>query len=81
MEAIAHAAMNALARLYPEGVRRASADDLEAATAAMRAKVAEALDELMRDLREAPHVGEYAMRVAALTIAQAGIEALKARGV
>jgi len=75
---IAHNAMVMLARLYPQA-RDASREALEAACAAMRAKSREVIDQLMDDAKAAPWIAEAALQNAALTLAMAGIDALKAK--
>nr|WP_246296812.1 hypothetical protein [Allochromatium humboldtianum] len=65
-----------LVRLYPQ-VRQASNAQLDAACAAMRAQVGPVLDELLTEAREAPTVAHVAFQSAALSLAQAGIQALK----
>jgi len=73
---LGEAALTLLVRLYPQ-VRQATATQLEAACAAMRAEVGPVLDELLTDAREAPTVAHVAFQSAALSLAQAGIQALK----
>jgi len=75
---IAHAAMTTLVRLYPE-VRNASTEELGTACAAMRAKSREVIDQLMDDAKAAPWIAELALKDAALTMACAGIDALKTK--
>ena len=73
---LGEAALTLLVRLYPE-VRQARPEERDAACAAMRAQVGPVLDELLTDAREAPTVAHVAFQSAALSLAQAGIQALK----
>ncbi|NVZ10078.1 hypothetical protein HW932_12490 [Allochromatium humboldtianum] len=73
---LGEAALTLLVRLYPQ-VRQASNAQLDAACAAMRAQVGPVLDELLTEAREAPTVAHVAFQSAALSLAQAGIQALK----
>ncbi len=80
LEALGHklgeAALTLLVRLYPE-VRQATTAQMDAACAAMRAQVGPVLDELLTDARKAPTVAHVAFQSAALSLAHAGIKALK----
>jgi hypothetical protein len=70
------AALTTLVRLCPE-VRTASAQQLDAACAAMRAKSKEAIDELLADAKAAPWIANAAFASAVLTIAHAGIKVMR----
>ena len=70
-------AFRTLISLCPE-VKTASAARQEAVCAAMRAKVAPAIDSLLKDARLAPCLAEAAFHNAVLTLALAGVEALQA---
>ena len=59
---LGHEALTTLVRLCPE-VREAAPERLEAACAAMRAKVGEALDELLADAKDAPWLAHVAFCV------------------
>lgn len=74
---LADAALTLLVRLYPE-VRTASANELEAACAAMRAKARSVIDELIDDATDAPWVTHIAFQTAAMSLAHEGIKALQA---
>ena len=74
---LAEQAFRALISLCPE-IRSASPDRQEAVCAAMRAKVAPAIDSLLEDARLAPCLAEAAFHNAVLTLALAGVEALHA---
>ncbi len=80
LDALGHklgeAALTLLVRLCPE-VRQARPEELDAACAAMSAQVGPVLDKLLTDAREAPTVAHVAFQTAALSLAQAGIQALK----
>ena len=75
---LADAALTVLVRTCREEVANASRDELETACAAMRAQVGPVLDELLTDAREAPTVAHVAFQSAALSLAHAGIQVLKA---
>lgn len=77
-EKLADAALTLLVRLYPE-VRTASAMELDAACAAMRAVSKSVIDTLIEDAREAPWMARIAFQTAALSLAHEGIQALQAR--
>ena len=81
LEALGHklgeAALTLLVRLYPE-VRQATTAQMDAACAAMRAQSAQVIDWMLEDVRIAPWAAENAFRCAALDLAQAGIQVLKA---
>ena len=70
------AALRTLIRLCPE-VRTASTAQLDAACATMRAQTADVIDQLLDDAKPAPWLADAALATAALTLAQAGIEALR----
>lgn len=71
------AALTLLVRLYPD-VSSATAAQLDAACAAMRAKAKPVVDELLDDARDAPGVAHLAFQTAALTLAHEGIRVLQA---
>ena len=73
---LATAAMRTLIRLCPE-VRAASTAQLDAACAAMRAQTRDVVDQLFADAKAAPWLADAALATAALTLAHAGIEALR----
>jgi len=73
---LANAALTTLVRLCPE-VRTASEQQLEAACAAMRAKSGEAIDELLKDTRAAPHLAHVSFTSAVLTLATEGVKVLR----
>ena len=73
---IGHEALTALVRLCPE-VREATPERLEAACAAMRAKVPEAVDELLTDVSDAPWLYQVAFTSAVLTLVQEGVRVIK----
>ena len=75
-QALGQSALRTLVKLCPE-VRTAPEERLEAACAAMRAKAKDAVDELLADARDAPWLAEMAFASAVLSIAQAGIAALR----
>ena len=58
-------------------IREASPEHQEAACAAMRAKLGEALDELLGDAKDAPWLAHVAFATAVLTLAHAGIRVIK----
>ena len=74
---LGEAALTLLVRLYPE-VRQATTAQMDAACAAMRAQSAQVIDWMLEDVRIAPWAAENAFRCAALDLAQAGIQVLKA---
>jgi hypothetical protein len=73
---IGHEALTTLVRLCPE-VREATPERLEAACAAMRAKVPETLDELLTDVNDAPWLYQVAFTSAVLTLVHAGVRVIK----
>ena len=75
---LADQAFRTLISLCPE-IRSASPARQEAVCAAMRAKVAPAIDSLLEDARLAPCLAEAAFHNAVLTLALAGVEALQAK--
>ena len=75
---LADQAFRTLISLCPE-IRIASPARQEAVCAAMRAKVAPAIDSLLEDARLAPCLAEAAFHNAVLTLALAGVEALQAK--
>ena len=77
---LADQAFRTLISLCPE-IRSASPARQEAVCAAMRAKVAPAIDSLLEDARLAPCLSEAAFHNAVLTLALAGVEALQAKAV
>ena len=74
---LADQAFRILISLCPE-IKTASPARQEAVCAAMRAKVAPAIDSLLEDARLAPCLAEAAFHNAVLTLALAGVEALQA---
>ena len=70
------AALRTLIRLYP-AVRTASSAQLDDACAAMRAQSRTVIDQLFADAQGAPWLATAALATAALTLAQAGIHALR----
>jgi hypothetical protein len=74
---LAEQAFRTLISLCPE-IKTASQARQEAVCAAMRAKVAPAIDSLLEDARLAPCLAEAAFHNAVLTLALAGVEALQA---
>jgi hypothetical protein len=74
---LAEQAFRTLISLCPE-IKTASTARQEAVCAAMRAKVAPAIDSLLEDARLAPCLAEAAFHNAVLTLALAGVEALQA---
>ena len=76
---LADAALTVLVRTCREEVSTANRDDLEIACAAMRAKSATVIDQMLEDVRIAPWAAENAFRCAALDLAQIGIAALRSR--
>lgn len=75
---LADQAFRTLISLCPE-TRTASPARQEAVCAAMRAKVAPAIDSLLEDARLAPCLAEAAFHNAVLTLALAGVKALQAK--
>ena len=73
---LSHEALTTLVRLCPE-IREASPERLEAACVAMRAKVGDALDELLADAKAAPWLAHVAFTTAVLTLAHEGIRVIK----
>ena len=74
---LADQAFRTLISLCPE-IKSASLARQEAVCAAMRAKVAPAIDSLLEDVRLVPCLAEAAFHNAVLTLALAGVEALQA---
>ncbi len=74
---LADQAFRTLISLSPE-IKTASPARQEAVCAAMRAKVAPAIDSLLEDARLAPCLADAAFHNAVLTLALAGVEALQA---
>jgi len=74
---LADQAFCTLISLCPE-IKTASPARQEAVCAAMRAKVAPAVDSLLEDARLAPCLAEAAFHNAVLTLALAGVQALQA---
>lgn len=70
------AALTAFVRLCPE-VRSATAEQLDAACAAMRAKSREVVQQLLDDARDAPGVSHIAFQTAALTLAHEGVKVMR----
>jgi len=75
---LADQAFRTLISLCPE-IKTASPARQEAVCAAMRAKLAAAVDSLLEDARLTPCLAEAAFHNAVLTLALAGVEALQAR--
>ena len=75
---LADQAFRTLISLCPE-IKTASPAHQEAVCAAMRDKVAPAIDSLLEDARLAPCLAEAAFHNAVLTLALAGVEALQAK--
>jgi hypothetical protein len=73
---LGQAALRTLVRLCPE-VRTASDERVEAACAAMRAAIPEAVDELLADTQAAPWLAEVTFTSAVLTLVHAGIAVLR----
>ena len=73
---LAHDALVALIRLYPE-IRTASDVRREAACAAMRAESKDTIDQLIDDATDAPGVSHIAYQTAVLNLAHAGIKVLR----
>jgi hypothetical protein len=73
---LAEQAFRTLISLCPE-IKSASAARQDAVCAAMRAKVAPAIDSLLEDAQLAPCLAEAAFHNAVLTLALAGVEALQ----
>lgn len=74
---LGNAALTTLVRLCPE-IRTASPARQEAACAAMRAKVGEAIDELLADAKAAPWLAEVVFTSAVMTLVNEGIRTLRA---
>ena len=74
---LADQAFRTLISLCPE-IKTATTARHDAVCAAMRAKVAPAIDSLLEDARLAPCLAEAAFHNAVLTLALAGVEALQA---
>lgn len=77
---LANQAFRTLISLCPE-IKTTSPARQEAVCAAMRVKVAPAIDSLLEDARLAPCLAEAAFHNAVLTLALAGVEALQAKAV
>ncbi len=75
---LADQAFRTLISLCPE-IKTADTARQDAVCAAMRAKVAPAIDSLLEDARLAPCLAEASFHNAVLTLALAGIEALQAK--
>ena len=69
-------ALTLLIRLCPE-IGEAPPERREAACAAMRAKVDEAIDVFLADARDAPWLAQVAFTTAVLTLAEAGVRVIK----
>jgi hypothetical protein len=69
-------ALATLVRLCPE-IREAPPECREAACAAMRAKVDEAIDAFLADAKDAPWLAHVAFTTAVLTLANEGIRVIK----
>jgi hypothetical protein len=74
---LADQAFRTLISLCPE-IKTANTARQDAVCAAMRSKVAPAIDSLLEDARLAPCLAEAAFHNAVLTLALAGVEALQA---
>ena len=74
---LADQAFRTLISLCPE-IKTADTARQDAVCAAMRAKVAPAIDSLLEDARLAPCLAEAAFHNAVLTLALAGVKALQA---
>ena len=74
---LADQAFRTLISLCPE-IKTAGTARQDAVCAAMRAKVAPAIDSLLEDARLAPCLAEAAFQNAVLTLALAGVEVLQA---
>ncbi len=74
---LADQACRTMISLCPE-IKTATTARQDAVCAAMRAKVAPAIDSLLKDARLAPCLAEAAFHNAVLTLALAGVEALQA---
>jgi hypothetical protein len=77
---LADQAFRTLISLCPE-IKTTSPARQEAVCAAMRVKVAPAIDSLLEDARLAPCLAEAAFHNAVLSLALAGVEALQAKAV
>ena len=75
---LADQAFRTLISLCPE-IKTADTARQDAVCAAMRAKVAPAIDSLLKDARLAPCLADAAFHNAVLTLALAGVEALQAK--
>ena len=73
---LATAALTTLIRLCPE-IRTASDDVREAACAAMRAKISDALDELLDDGKACPWMAETIFASAVMTLVNEGVKVLR----
>lgn len=73
---LSHTALTMLVRTCP-AIRVATAAQQEGACAAMRAQVPEVVDELLNNAQDAPWVADAAFALAALSLAQAGRDALQ----
>jgi len=73
---LSHTALTMLVRTCP-AIRNATATQQEGACAAMRAQVPCVIDELLEGAQDAPWVADAAFALAALSLAQAGRDALQ----
>ena len=73
---LAHTALTTLLRICPQ-IRHAPVSQQDAACAAMRAEVPHVVEQLILDARGAPRVAGAAYALAALSLAQAGAQALQ----
>lgn len=73
---LSHTALTMLVRTCP-AIRNATAAQQEGVCAAMRAQVPGVIDELLEGAQDAPWVADAAFALAALTLAQAGRDALQ----
>lgn len=74
-ERVAESAMTTFATLHPEG-RHATEAELDAVTEAMREASRHVIDQMLKDIKDAPWLAEQAFTVAILEIVQAGAEKL-----
>jgi len=74
---IAESAMRTFAKLCPEACQ-ASDHQLEVALHALRAETDPAVDEMIQDMKDAPHMANYAYANAVMRLAQAGAKAFRA---
>ncbi len=75
-QALAQAAMRGVIRLCPE-VRTATTAQLETVCVAMRATSSKVVAQLLDDAKAVPALAEAAFVTAALTMAQAGVDAFR----